>query len=317
MFFFPTSLCVGFLFFLLCTPVYRPSRPARSVTHTHTTLWHLVALAVLLCGRRGTCGTGLAPVARLVASDPVVVFMADVAFGAINSFTHNSVTHNSFTHTHPCHTYKSFAHNFLPYHSFTYNSVTPSSFTQSVFHHLLDLSCLRHMFCASWKKLTCGVIRSFIFFHCTILEFPESGVHTLFRQTQLWLRSRACAGVETRDVVFSHRDRFFWDHCHCVIWVWVSQICAILTLTWLLGTIWWLGRLQLPAFWTLVEVSLSSTTSVHQPPVLPCRFLAWSSPEAWGCPEAYLLCVRPWSGKYTGRHPPKLHEPEKRSMGIR
>ena len=149
MFFFPTSLCVGFLFFLLCTPVYRPSRPARSVTHTHTTLWHLVALAVLLCGRRGTCGTGLAPVARLVASDPVVVFMADVAFGAINSFTHNSVTHNSFTHTHPCHTYKSFAHNFLPYHSFTYSSVTPSSFTQSVFHHLLDLSCLRHMFCAS------------------------------------------------------------------------------------------------------------------------------------------------------------------------
>jgi hypothetical protein len=40
--YFPTSLCVGFLFFLLCTPVYRPSRPARSVTHTQHcgTWWH-------------------------------------------------------------------------------------------------------------------------------------------------------------------------------------------------------------------------------------------------------------------------------------
>ena len=96
--FFPHIFVCGVLVFSVVHSGL-PSVPPRPLCHTHTTLWHLVALAVLLCGRRGTCGTGLAPVARLVASDPVVVFMADVAFGAINSFTHNSVTHNSFTHT--------------------------------------------------------------------------------------------------------------------------------------------------------------------------------------------------------------------------
>ena len=66
-----------------------------------------------------------------------------------NSFAHNSLTRNSFTHTQLCHTHNSFTRNSVTQNSFahtpsTHNTFKHNSFTQSVFHHLLCLSCLSH-----------------------------------------------------------------------------------------------------------------------------------------------------------------------------
>ena len=70
-------------------------------------------------------------------------------------FTRDSFTHNIVTHTQPflvTHTH----------HSFTHSSITYSSFTQPVFRHLISFPIqFSHLFWACWKKLACGVIRSF------------------------------------------------------------------------------------------------------------------------------------------------------------
>ena len=110
------------------------------------------------------------------------------------SFSHNFVTHSSFTHTQLCQR-QSFTHNFVTHtqpfthifvtHIVTHNlSHTHSFVTHTIFYtqicqscvrmQLLKLSILHHLHCpfcflraASttfsdyWKKLTCGVLRSF------------------------------------------------------------------------------------------------------------------------------------------------------------
>eukprot|EP00435_Cladocopium_sp_Y103_P031154 s1590_g7.t2 len=48
--------------------------------------WHLVTSAFTLCGRRGTCGTQLAPVTRLGPVDTASLCVAGVAFGDIGLF---------------------------------------------------------------------------------------------------------------------------------------------------------------------------------------------------------------------------------------
>ena len=95
-------------------------------------------------------------------------------------FTHNSFTHSGshktllhttpshiafharLFHTQHCHTH---TQPFLvthTHHSFTHSSITYSSFTQPVFRHLISFPIqFSHLFWACWKKLACGVIRSF------------------------------------------------------------------------------------------------------------------------------------------------------------
>ena len=124
--------CVGFLFFVLY-PVRRPSAIRSSSffpTHTHTTLTHTQH-----------CHTHTQH---------------------CHTHTHNIVTHTDthtqvFTHTQHCYTEL--------FHTLAQNSFTYDSCTKSVLHHLLCLSGLSHPTSALvwhyWKKLTCGVIRSF------------------------------------------------------------------------------------------------------------------------------------------------------------
>ena len=99
-------------------------------------------------------------------------------------FTHNFVTHNPFTHnfvTHNSFTHNSFTHNFVTYISFTHKLLhTPLVHTQTYTHtqhchtHLFHPTCLApspflpafpisfsHLLGDHWKKLICGVIRSF------------------------------------------------------------------------------------------------------------------------------------------------------------
>ena len=68
-------------------------------------------------------------------------------------------THTQLFHMQHCHT-PSFTHNFS-----THNSSHTTFLVSSIIHHLPCLSCLPHpaaTLCSDyWKKLTCGVIRSF------------------------------------------------------------------------------------------------------------------------------------------------------------
>ena len=83
---------------------------------------------------------------------------------------HAPLSHTrTHTHTHLPHT-KPFTHphNFSTNNFFTYNTFTYNFLKRSILHHLLYLSCLSGpastaswKFLNYWKKLTCGVIRSF------------------------------------------------------------------------------------------------------------------------------------------------------------
>ena len=59
-----------------------PSHTHNSLTHN---LRHLAASDFTLCGRRGTYGTGLALVARLVLVGAAAVYVAGVAFGSTDA----------------------------------------------------------------------------------------------------------------------------------------------------------------------------------------------------------------------------------------
>ena len=80
-----------------------------------------------------------------------------------NSFTHNSFTHDSFTYnivivthtTFPCHT-----------HNLSHTALSCTQFFHTICLPPSPISFpmpLSHLFWACWKKLTCGVIRSFNF----------------------------------------------------------------------------------------------------------------------------------------------------------
>ena len=148
--------------------------------------WHLWRWAA--CG--GTLGSRLTPLSpRLLAwqawnlrhrpSLPV----AGVALGDIHAasesislkydfVTHNFVTHNSFTHKfiQLCHR-QSFTHTQLCH-------TQPFTYKWSILHHLLCpfffLRAASTTFSDCWKKLTCGVIRSFNFNDMLIFIFPRS-----------------------------------------------------------------------------------------------------------------------------------------------
>ena len=101
------------------------------------------------------------------------------------SVTHNFVTHNSFTHN--SFTHNSFTHNFVAHNSSTHNchnqlhhtqTHTILSHTHSALLHNLSstisfilpafpIPCSR-LFCAYWKKLTCGLSGPLIFWLATI-----------------------------------------------------------------------------------------------------------------------------------------------------
>ena len=181
--------------------------------------WHLAVSTLTLRGRRGTYGTGLALVARLVPrrgrrDTPsfthhfVTHHLSHTIFDT-PSFTHNFVTHHlshTIFHTPLCHTpslthhlshttlsrtifhHTSFHTQLCHTPSFTHNFVTHThhlSLSHTIFHIRLCpphnsfyFSILHHQLCRSilprpattfvapyWKKLTCGVIRSFNFHH--------------------------------------------------------------------------------------------------------------------------------------------------------
>ena len=114
------------------------------VTHTlsHTIFawqaWHLATTTFVWCGRRGTCCTGLGLVARLVAVSRS--WRRGTLCGRRGTWRHPpsfdvaGVAHRTLSHTHT-------------------SFVFPSSLVLLQLLFLIIISC--------WKKLTCGVIRSF------------------------------------------------------------------------------------------------------------------------------------------------------------
>ena len=129
--------------------------------------WHLVTSTVILRGRGGTCGTGLAPVARL---GPVwrrgrrgclrdscstwrhrpslcVASVALMALVWVRWHTHTTLPHNFVTdsfHTQLCHTSLSHTHNFVTHNSFTHNFATYISFTHNLLHTTLSHNSFTH-----------------------------------------------------------------------------------------------------------------------------------------------------------------------------
>ena len=140
---------------------------------------------------------------------------------ATPSFTHHFVTHHlshtalshALFHTQLSHT-PSFTHNcvththtlsFFVTHHLSHTTLSHTTFFYfSILHHLLCLSFLPSPFVAHcWKKLACGVIRSFIcvfvcLFLCSLLFW--------WHHTGLMLNN-----VEPFWVIFRYLLAFFWD----------------------------------------------------------------------------------------------------------
>ena len=108
-----------------------------------------------------------------------------------HTHTQLSHTHNLVTHTH-FHTYNFVTHIFhthLSHNFITHTQLFKHNFFNfSILHHLLCLSFLPRpastFVSAYWKKLTCGVIRSFDF-SMQILEYlQEISVFALFHHVR-------------------------------------------------------------------------------------------------------------------------------------
>ena len=111
--------------------------------------WYLETSTFVSRGRRGTYGTGLALVARSVPTCPSG--RRGCLRGRRGTWRHPSSFHvnTQLVHTQLTHTYSS-TRNLL--------HTNPSP---SLFSFLLSPCHLYLSFAACWKKLTCGVIRSF------------------------------------------------------------------------------------------------------------------------------------------------------------
>ena len=151
--------------------------------------WHLVTSTFVFRGRRGTYGTGLTLVSLTTLSHTIFVthhFWPTIIHTPLchtPSFTHHFVTHNFVLHQ-LCHTL-SFTHNIHTHthhlsHATLSHTHTPSFF---VTHHLSHTTWSHTQLCFTsrssttsfvfpsfpvpattyWKKLPCGVIRSFHF----------------------------------------------------------------------------------------------------------------------------------------------------------
>ena len=167
--------------------------------------WHLATSTSTLRGRCGTYGTGLALVAHKTLPHNFVTdsFHTQLCHRFISHttlshkpFTHNFVTHNPFTHnfvTHNSFTHNSFTHNFVTYISFTHKLLHTTllqhklTHTQHCLTQLFHPTCLApspflpafpiafsHLIGDHWKKLICGVIRSFSFFSCKIIADADA-----------------------------------------------------------------------------------------------------------------------------------------------
>ena len=107
--------------------------------------WHVATWIVSLRGRRGTYGTGLALVARSVPTCPSG--RRGCLRGRRGTWRHPSSFH---VHTQLVHT------------QLLTRALPHTTYSTPILHHLFSLSCFPHaIFAACWKKLTCGVIRSF------------------------------------------------------------------------------------------------------------------------------------------------------------
>ena len=102
------------------------------------------------------------------------------------TLSHTTLSHNSFTHN-------SFTHNFVTYISFTHKLLHTTllqhklTHTQHCHTQLFHPTCLApspflpafpiafsHLIGDHWKKLICGVIRSFSFFSCKIIADADA-----------------------------------------------------------------------------------------------------------------------------------------------
>ena len=171
--------------------------------------WHLATSISTLRDRCGTYGTGLALVPHKTLPHNFVT----------DSF-HTQLCHTQLFGTQLCHIHhfhtQTFTHNFVTYNSFTHNTFTYTNLhTQHCHTQLFHPTCLApspflpafpisfsHLLGDHWKKLICGVIRSFNFWLGTpaLIPSPSSSflptwsrttyshttyTHTTYTHTQL------------------------------------------------------------------------------------------------------------------------------------
>ena len=102
--------------------------------------WHFVTSTFTLCGRRGS---------RYSSQTTCPTYIHAYIHAYIHTYTHTYIHTTHLVHTQLAHTYSS-THNLL--------HINPSP---SLLSFLLSPCHLYLSFAACWKKLTCGVIRSF------------------------------------------------------------------------------------------------------------------------------------------------------------
>ena len=138
--------------------------------------WHLVTLTRILRGRRGTCDTGLALVARLVPGDAAPLCVGGVALGDIDVHSALQAWHFSFCKAcfacgHTTHTYThTHIHTQIHTYRLTSNSLTRKSFIRT-FHHLMSLSCLSH---SVFTLLFCDLLEEVDMWRDPILSLSHS-----------------------------------------------------------------------------------------------------------------------------------------------
>ena len=143
--------------------------------------WHLVTSTVTLRGRRGSDGTGLALVARLVPRLRLTHTTCSHTTCSHTTCPHTQLVHTQLVLTQLVLTCNLLTDNLLTHNWSTHNLSTHTTYSHTTCSHtgsLLHTPILHHLFslslhfpchlylsiAACWKKLTCGVIRSFIFF---------------------------------------------------------------------------------------------------------------------------------------------------------
>ena len=230
------------------------------------------------------------------------------------SFTHGSVTrslsHTTFTHTifhaQLCHTHTL---SFFVTHHLSHTTLSHTTFFYfSILHHLLCLSFLPSPFVAHcWKKLACGVIRSFIcVFVCLCVCFF---VRCCFGGTILG----SCWTMLNHFGLFSgicwpffgtwaFQCCWVWS-CWLLFWTWAFQCCWVLVLSLfildlgismslsfgLVGLSFGLGHFSVVEFWSIQVVFQKNIVNTKQNAIFAlccwcfwCYFLFLVFPFSWG-----------------------------------
>ena len=122
--------------------------------------------------------------------------------------THTHTHTRARTHTHTPHTQTQLIHTQLTHtysstHNFLHTNPSPS-----LFSFLLIPCCLCLSFVACWKKLTCGVIRSFNFLCVFVYRQPYKNVTDGWQQRSIgWHLTRASLVASASLEASKHRTR--------------------------------------------------------------------------------------------------------------